>query len=93
VGAAWWQYAFSIPVHNPSNFSQFLNPLFDETRTDCAVGQANNPVFFLVGVFNISGKATRTCTVPAGKMLFFPILNVEADALALNAAKEWYRDC
>jgi len=29
-------------------------------------------------VFNVSGSATRDlCTVPAGKALFFPILNVE----------------
>jgi hypothetical protein len=81
-GAAWWQYVFSIPVHDPAHPGQFLNPLLDTTGINCAVGQANNPVFFLAGVFSLSGgslNATRSCTVPAGKMLFFPILNVEGD--------------
>ena len=77
-GAAWWQYVFKIPVHDPSNPSQFLNPLFDQTGANCGVGQSG-PVFFLVGVINTTGTATRSCTVPANKMLFFPILNYEAD--------------
>jgi hypothetical protein len=70
-GAAWWQYVYSIPVPT--------NPGFDTTGANCATGQANNPVFFLVGVFNNPATATRNCTVPANKMLFFPILNFEND--------------
>jgi hypothetical protein len=70
-GAAWWQYVYSIPAAN--------NPLFDETGANCAVGQAQSKVFFLVGVINVTGTATRNCTVPAGAMLFFPILNYEND--------------
>jgi hypothetical protein len=66
--AAWWQYVFSIPASD--------NPLFDETGAKCGVEQSG-PVFFLVGVINVSGTARRICTVPAGKALFFPILNVE----------------
>jgi hypothetical protein len=69
-GAAWWQYVFSIPVPT--------NPLFDQTGINCGVDQSG-PVFFLVGVINVTGTATRSCTVPANKMLFFPILNYEAD--------------
>jgi hypothetical protein len=70
--AAWWQYAFSVPVS--------VNPLFDETGIGCGVGQSGH-VFFLVGVFSVSGTATRDrCEVPAGAALFFPILNVESDA-------------
>lgn len=71
-GAAWWQYVLSIPAAD--------NPLLDETGAKCDVGQGG-PVFFLVGVFNVSGTATRTCTIPAGKALFFPILNYECDNL------------
>lgn len=70
--AAWWQYVLSIPAVD--------NPLLDETGAKCDVGQGG-PVFFLVGVFNESGTATRTCTVPAGKALFFPVLNYECDNL------------
>ncbi len=60
--AAWWQWAFSIPVSS--------NPLLDH---DCNTGQSG-PVFFLAG--NITGGSSeRNCTVPAGKSLFFPVLN------------------
>ena len=71
--AEWWKYAFSLPTQ--------VNPLFDETGAQCAVGQSpSSPVFFLVGVFNATGTAVRNqCTVPAGKPLFFPILNVAWD--------------
>jgi hypothetical protein len=72
----WWQWAFSIPAppDNPA-----FNPLFDETGSNCGRDQSG-PVFYLVGVFNISGTATRNdCVVPAGKALFFPVLNVEWD--------------
>ena len=64
--AAWWQYVLSQPTAS--------NPLFDPTGAGCNAGQSG-PVFFLVGTFN-GGTATRTmCTVPAGKALFFPLVN------------------
>ncbi len=63
--AEWWQWAFSIPVAT--------HPLFD--NGNCSVGQSG-PVWFLGGSF-VSNTAVRSCTVPAGKMLFFPILNGE----------------
>ena len=33
----------------------------------------------MVGVFNESGSANRTCTVPTNVALFFPLLNFEGD--------------
>lgn len=63
-GGAWWAWALSIP--------KAQNPLFDATGEFCHVGQSG-PVWFLAG--NFGGENTRTCTVPAGKALFFPILN------------------
>jgi hypothetical protein len=68
--AAWWQWAYSIPVED--------NPLFDETGKNCAVGQSGH-VWFLGGVYNESGEAERTCIIPTGTALFFPILNAECD--------------
>ena len=68
--AAWWQWAFSVPAS--------VNPLLDETGVNCGQGQSGK-VFYLGGVFNASGTAARTCTVPDGKALFFPIINVESD--------------
>jgi hypothetical protein len=67
----WWQWAYGLPVTG--------HPLFDETGIDCGAGQSG-PVWFLGGVFNVSGTVVRDlCTVPAGKALFFPIVNVEWD--------------
>jgi hypothetical protein len=61
--ANWWQWVLSMPINK--------NPSWD--TANCAEGQSSN-VWFLAGTF-VPGKVTRTCTVPAGKSLFFPIVN------------------
>jgi hypothetical protein len=66
--AKWWQWALSIPASE--------NPQFDPTGEDCAVGQSG-PVWFLAGTPGF--PATRTCTVPTGKFILFPIINGEFD--------------
>ena len=74
--AKWWQWAFSLPVDQ--------NPFFDEggTCSNGANGQPEpGPVWFLTGVINVSGTAVRDCIVPAGKALFFPLINVECSTL------------
>ena len=63
-GALWWRWALSIPIAE--------NPVADTTGEFAATGQ-RGPVWFLAGTFG--GSATRTVTVPAGKALFFPIIN------------------
>jgi len=65
LAAEWWQWALSIP------FEQ--NPIADTNGTFSAVGQSGE-VWFLAGTFG-GPAVTRTCDVPAGKELFFPILN------------------
>lgn len=50
----------------------FDNPVSDLTGQNAALGQGG-PVWFLAGTFG--GRAERTVTVPAGKALFFPIVN------------------
>lgn len=65
---AWWQWAFSIPTP--------VNPLLDTTGAHCSEGQSG-PVWFLAGPLT-SGSVTRHCTIPAGKALFFPIVNAIA---------------
>ena len=71
--AKWWQWAISIPFdgHHPGQ---------DESGVDAARGQIG-PVWFLTGVFNSSGSATRDITVPSGKALFFPVLNGECSTV------------
>ena len=63
--AEWWQFVLSFPVD--------INPNLDLTGGACGYGQ-HGPVWFLMGVFGAT--ATRTCSIPEGKALFFPILNM-----------------
>jgi hypothetical protein len=84
-GAKWWQWALAIPAAT--------NPLNDETGDLVAMDQSG-PVWFLCGTINFTpvpgvdyayeGVAERTCTIPAGKALFFPIVNVEASTAEGN---------
>jgi hypothetical protein len=62
----WWQWALSI--------STGKNPLEDKTGANCPIGQ-NGPVWFLAGTFG--GSADRTCNVPPGKAIMFPVYNAE----------------
>lgn len=67
--ATWWQWAFSLPTGS--------HPLFD--TADCSEGQTGH-VWFLGGSFATS-TTERTCTVPTGTALFFPVLNTECSSL------------
>src|ERR1035437_9311594 len=75
LSAEWWQWAISIPVSH--------NPNFD--NGDCSIGQSG-PIWFLgtricqAGVPGCDWTATRSCSVPARKALFFPIMWVEDSA-------------
>ena len=60
----WVQWVLSIPTAS--------NPTLDTSGANCAQGQAG-PVWFLAG--NFGGTVSRTCTVPAGKALFFPLVD------------------
>ncbi len=73
--AVWWQWAAGLPGDEP-------HPLYDDTGEACGVGQGG-PVWFLAGTSSVIeedgvfvGRANRTCYVPTGKAIFFPILNV-----------------
>jgi hypothetical protein len=81
--ARWWQYADSVPTAQ--------SPFLDQTGANFAAGQSG-PVWFLSGTvcFNALGQpcvatdknpatVVRNVTLPAGKFLFFPVLNSEAD--------------
>ena len=67
--AKWWQWAYSVP--------RSRNPLLDQDGQNSHEGQ-NGPVWFLVATFGEGNyvHAQRNCSVPAGRAIFVPILNV-----------------
>lgn len=68
--AVWWQYVLSKPASDPNN------PLLDPTGAGCKADQpSSSPVFFLVGTNGTDPVTRDECTVPAGKVLFFPLAN------------------
>ena len=64
-GAEWWQWAISFPLDE--------SPVTDPTGDLAHLGQSGK-VWFLAGTFG--GSVERTVTIPKGKALFFPIVNV-----------------
>ena len=64
--AKWWQWAMSTPPGT--------RPYEDLTGAQCAEGQ-QGPVWFLAGTSGGS-VINRTCTVPKGKYIFFPVINM-----------------
>lgn len=63
--AEWWQWALGVPAA--------VNPLTDTTGEHCAQRQVDK-VWFLAGSFS-PDPVVRNCEVPAGKSLFFPLIN------------------
>jgi hypothetical protein len=83
--AAWWQWAISIPVT--------AHPLFETAGCDTA---QSGKVWFLGGAF--TGTATtRECSVPLGKAILFPVINVECSTVEpppfFGANEEELREC
>lgn len=54
---------------------QWAFSLHHNDFSDCTENQTFSPVWFLAGT--TGGSATRSCTVPAGKNIMFPIINAE----------------
>ena len=66
LSVEWWQWVLAQPAAT--------NPLLDPTGANCRVGQSGI-VFFLAGTAG-TGEVTRDeCTVPAGRLLFLPLVN------------------
>lgn len=62
---AWWQWAAS--------FDRAESPVADRTGRLCDRKQGGE-VWFLAGTYG-TRRTVRTCTVPAGRFLFFPLVN------------------
>ncbi len=81
----WWNWAFQGPIQT--------NPIIDTTGEFCDLGQEGK-FWFLAGAFgpfSEVGPIERDCTVPGGKALFFPIVNIlfwtPDDATTLEEAR------
>jgi len=73
--ASYLNVTYHLTVQAGANVSGRLadiNPLLDQTGANAAIGQSG-PVWFLAGT--TGGTAERAITVPAGKSLFFPLVN------------------
>lgn len=75
---AWWQWALAI--------AKDRNPLLDATGERAAEGQTG-PVFFLAGTFK-NEAMSRTCSVPAGKPVLVPVVNIIANDFFDNMKDE-----
>ena len=65
--ARWFKWAYEP--------SPTQNPVLDTTGDNCATGQSGH-VWFLAGTFGTGNPpVTRTCSIPSGRMLFFPVGN------------------
>ena len=66
LSAEWWQWAMSSPDE--------INPVRDRSGAHCDTGQQGK-VWFLAGGFG-SALIRRSCTIPVGKYIFFPVVNM-----------------
>ncbi len=62
--ARWWQYALSVP-----------GGMAGQDVFDNCPAEPSRQMWFLVGMTGIS--AQRSCTVPVGRAIMFPVFNVE----------------
>lgn len=66
--AEWWRWVAGIPCAT--------NPINDPTGANGGINQSG-PVYFLAGTGG--GTATRNITIPHGKKILFPIINLLID--------------
>jgi hypothetical protein len=94
--AKWWQWVYSIPAdQHPLNDGLYIPG--EEPTGDCSNGSSgqSGSVWFLGGGWSAAevgnafyAYAVRDCAIPAGKALFFPIINAECSTLEGNGATE-----
>jgi hypothetical protein len=74
--AGWWKWLMMIPADQNSPFNW-------PSTGACGTGQLGS-VWYLIGISPNPGTVTITCTIPPGKALFFPLINVECSNLELD---------
>lgn len=63
---SWWQWTYTMPKE--------LSPIRDTTGENCHIRQKGD-VWYLAGGYG-SSVIRRTCEIPEGKYIFFPIINM-----------------
>ncbi|MFI2432212.1 hypothetical protein [Streptomyces sp. NPDC018693] len=66
LAARWWRWEMSAP--------EDLSPVADTTGEHAAWQQPAD-LWFLAGTYG--GRVVRRCEVPAGRPLFFPVINIQ----------------
>jgi hypothetical protein len=61
----WYNWLVQFPLST--------SPVLEDGDVDCSRGQSGK-VWFLAG--NFGGTTERTCTIPPGKAIFFPLINI-----------------
>ncbi len=95
LSAFWWEWVLSIPANfdkrhsSPAVNPEDFNPLFapddphGKTTGNCELGQ-HGDVWFLAASNNPPTGGTRSCTLPAGREIFFPVVNAECSTAEKN---------
>jgi hypothetical protein len=84
LSVAWWKWALSKPVEvNPQIGSYKGGPKCDGTPVSPTPGKT----WFLAGS-NTNEKVKRTCTMPVGTKLFFPVVNAVAFPFAEGETRQ-----
>ncbi|NVB42303.1 hypothetical protein G6O69_31055 [Pseudenhygromyxa sp. WMMC2535] len=65
LSTQWWSWSYGIEGQD--------HPILDPDGSSCGLGDVSDELFFLAGT--AGGAATRSCQVPTGKALFFPLIN------------------
>src|SRR5437879_12250395 len=68
----WWQWLLSI--------GRQVNPALDSTGKFARMNQTDSAVWFLAGT--LGGETVkRSCEIPSGRSILFPLLNYEMNPL------------
>ena len=77
--AEWWKWQLKLPASD--------HPAFSNDGANCAAGQEGK-VWFLTGAFttevpenDFNTIVRESCSVPTGKAIFFPIINIECSTI------------
>lgn len=77
----WWQWILSIPTSH--------NPILDQSGENAAINQPTEHVWFLGGRVGSEDKnfPFRSCSIPAGRSILFPVINCEANPIEFPELK------